>query len=585
MFLDDKQVNHQTQHQHSRTTCRLSDDLRHFSLAASTDSPAAVLKSKRSASHCEKLECASGLVHKATSKLFDTRICAGFGRARVELGDTLARLVRRNNEPAAKRGEDSTSITSASGIKRSCMTLKDKLMQNGVKASDGKSEATQQQKLRRSYSMYQQQADGGGRQAQKRKLLRNSTAANLLSDVKRRTRICSQSFRMTTRSVAPWITGNHGSKRVLTGSLFLAASIVIFASLCESAPMPLNGDDALDDNSVAQQDNIIDGNALQFAVERRRLNRDRALEPPSWLREQPMRRGYDRLGNGLLGDGQSDEDGTEEAGFQVQQAQEVSSDTRDSEGPYDGDNNSDESNDAEQLIVLQPSARFAIANEISDSKPDDNSGEDTSESDDDNARSDDAVSGRFSVPNDAADRDASGSDQNVGPQDTVDSAVDQVDGGDNNNDSFLNSDDIAEDKLIALKGSKRSSPSPSWSRSTLVPSLWMIKAGLLNKAQLMGLAAQVKSYVEDSMDLPHGAIEGMFPVNAEQLIVKLDASKLNAYELMNMIQNYGECDEHKLGLFVLSFIDVFAALTLQPSTLERNNRLCARLRDRQLATN
>lgn len=68
-----------------------------------------------------------------------------------------------------------------------------------------------------------------------------------------------------------------------------------------------------------------------------------------------------------------------------------------------------------------------------------------------------------------------------------------------------------------------------------------VSDSMISYADQLALAAtKIKSYIEDKLDLHRGAIIGLYPLNSEKLLVKLNVKALNRYELTNMIENYGK---------------------------------------------
>lgn len=70
--------------------------------------------------------------------------------------------------------------------------------------------------------------------------------------------------------------------------------------------------------------------------------------------------------------------------------------------------------------------------------------------------------------------------------------------------------------------------------------LRIINSGYLSKQQLVQVESKLKSHLEDTIDLPEGSVLALYPINPQQLLIKLDTSKLNALQMMDMIQNYGK---------------------------------------------
>lgn len=68
----------------------------------------------------------------------------------------------------------------------------------------------------------------------------------------------------------------------------------------------------------------------------------------------------------------------------------------------------------------------------------------------------------------------------------------------------------------------------------------IIESGLLTKDQLVWAATKLKYHLENTLGLTRGTILGLYPMNSEQILIKLDTSKLNPYQVVNMIQNYGK---------------------------------------------
>jgi len=68
----------------------------------------------------------------------------------------------------------------------------------------------------------------------------------------------------------------------------------------------------------------------------------------------------------------------------------------------------------------------------------------------------------------------------------------------------------------------------------------IIQSDLLSQDQLIQAATRLKSRIEDSMGLRRSTILGLYPIDGEQLLIKLDSSKLSGYQLLELKQNYGK---------------------------------------------
>lgn len=74
--------------------------------------------------------------------------------------------------------------------------------------------------------------------------------------------------------------------------------------------------------------------------------------------------------------------------------------------------------------------------------------------------------------------------------------------------------------------------------------LRMIESGYLSNEQLEQVATKLKSHLEDMIGLMDGSILDLYPLNPQQLLIKLDTSKLSALQIMDMIQKYGRYHHH-----------------------------------------
>lgn len=68
----------------------------------------------------------------------------------------------------------------------------------------------------------------------------------------------------------------------------------------------------------------------------------------------------------------------------------------------------------------------------------------------------------------------------------------------------------------------------------------LIESGYLNKEQLIWAATNLKYRLESALGLTKGTILGLYPMNVEQLLIKLDTTKITPNQIVSMIQNYGK---------------------------------------------
>lgn len=83
----------------------------------------------------------------------------------------------------------------------------------------------------------------------------------------------------------------------------------------------------------------------------------------------------------------------------------------------------------------------------------------------------------------------------------------------------------------------------------------LIESGYLNKDQLIWAATELKYRLESALGLTKGTILGLYPMNTEQLLIKLDTAKLTPYQIVSMIQNYGKFKFERIKIYCFTLFD------------------------------
>lgn len=101
-----------------------------------------------------------------------------------------------------------------------------------------------------------------------------------------------------------------------------------------------------------------------------------------------------------------------------------------------------------------------------------------------------------------------------------------------------NSDDDGYDSTVERRPVDRDSPATS----LVATGVQLVRAGVLQREQLVQLATRLRQSVEDSLGLPRGSVASLSPLaQSNQLMVRLDPAKIGAREKLTMLQNgYGE---------------------------------------------